>query len=256
MPRKHQPGCPCCEEECVVPSVTITGYTGSGSWTLREPGDGINSCCYSRTFIADSPSVTTVDCSNVCNNAFNSRWIVHRRVTLASVIRVWVTKSNQTCSPLPAGDKWFVTCSVRDSVQYIVHWNYGGLFGPVPTCMIPCPPPADTTTPTTCQWFNQGGPNDEYEWYRTKAFSTYPTGTLTFTNSDRLSCLLVSGDLYDLPCYSGVFPNPPIEQRITDKTFTTNMIPIVNTQHGSAVCSGTFDLTTTLSPPTWSITFP
>lgn len=256
MQRKHTPGCGCCGDACDVPSVTISGYTASTDWALREPDDGINSCCYYREFEIDLPEPTTIDCPVVCNNGTNSRWIVHRFVSLANRIRVWVTKSNQSCSPLSSGDKWFVTCSVRDSVRYNVHWNYGGLFGPVPTCSFTCPPPADTTSPTSCQWFLRAEDGEDFEWVRTKGSNSYPTGTLSFTNSDRLSCLLDSGDLYDLPCYEGVSPNPPLEQRITDKTFTTDMIVLVNLAMGSTVCTGTYNLVTTFSPPTWSITFP
>lgn len=239
--------CRNCCVTCNAPIVTISGYTAPNPWANSEPGDGCNSCCWYRRFVNSSPQDTeTNTCDNVCTNGSNSRWIVHRRIRPAAYIDVWVSKSVCACTPAPAGDKWFVSSSVVDAVDYFAWWNYGGLFGPVPTCFYPCPPVA-ATTPANCQWYFTNAAADYAYWTRTKLFTTYPTGNVSFSNSDRLSCLFNSAtDKYDIPCFSG-----PFLETTANQSLTRNLVPLVN----QAGCTGTYNVTTTFSPPTWTITF-
>jgi len=259
MERKNSPGCKCC---CTAPCVTIEGYTASGSWLEKTPdaGDDCSSCCWSRTFLLDDPaSNETNDCVNVCNNGTNSRFIVHKRIRLATRVDVYVSQSACECDPEPAGGKWFVSVRIYDGVTYFVWWNFGGLFGPVPTCAIPCPPVAcNQFVCPGCEWYSLGQCRSETViWTRTKLLTSAPSGSLTFGDSDILSCLFNSyPNLYDIPCFTG-----PFKETTEDECVTVDLVDCVNdqtSQPGSGIgyqCTGTSNDTVCFESPSLTISF-
>lgn len=240
--------CRACCDTCVEPSVSITGYSLTST---TGPGDlaPCDSCCWYKGFVLDAPDdVRTNDCFMVCNNGSNSRYLVHRRITPGAFIDVWLSKSTCECSGYPSGTKWILSSRVRDGVDYFIWWNYGGLFGPVPTCFYSCPPIA-STTPANCQWFHSGQCSSHLVyWFRQKVFTTYPTGAITFTNSDIVSCLLnTSPNIYNLPCTGAT------HAAITsNQTVTRDLVACVNTLHSGA-CTGTNNQSVTFSAPSWTI---
>lgn len=252
MASKHNPGCKCC---CQEPCITIEGYNTPQQWFSQEPsfGDECAKCCWTRKFIIDSPS-ETYSCTDVCNNASNSRWIVSRTATHTD-IRVYYSQSSCDCDPEPSGKKWFITIEHEDIVKYRVWYNYGGFFGPVPTCQIPCPPVAcDQFTCPGCEWYDLGECSDDIvKWYRTKVFTTKPSGNITFDDDDIVSCLYDSyPDMYSIPCQEEPQSHVTVEQ-----CATRDLIACVNARlsaNGFGFrCSGTNNVNTCFSSPTVTI---
>jgi hypothetical protein len=253
MQRKNTNGCKCC---CSAPCITIDGYYTVSPWVQVDPpmDDECATCCWTRDFFISEDEVEET-CTNVCNNGTNSRYIVYRRTAAAGRIRVYYSQTQCECDPEPVGGKWFISIRVIDSVQYVVWWNYGGLFGPVPTCDIPCPPvECNQFDCPGCEWYSLGQcPEDTVTWYRTKIFTSKPSGDITFGDEDILECLYDSyPDNYLIPCHA-----EPQVHTTEEQCVTTDLIACVNARLSANgfffQCTGTSNATTCFSAPTVTI---